>query len=73
MDFPRMSRRAPDFTLVILSTLFLLPSTFQLRAPAVPVGDFYLTFVELCIFALLLQSGLWLGEARPCGCPSPAR
>lgn len=50
---PRMNRLETALLLLI----FALPSSFQLKPPAVPVGDFYITVVELCIFIFL---GHWI-------------
>lgn len=53
MNYYRLG--AFDATLLLL--IFLLPSSFQLTPPAIPIGDFYITVVEISIFALLFR---WL-------------
>jgi len=48
----------------LLLLIFLLPSSFQVTPPAIPIGDFYITLVEICIFILL---GHWILELLSSG------
>lgn len=41
----------------LLLIIIALPSSFQLTPPSIPIGDFYVTLVELCIFIFLCH---WL-------------
>jgi len=49
--------RAGTVDISLLLLIFLLPSSFQLTPPAIPIGNFYITLVEICLFILL---GHWL-------------
>jgi hypothetical protein len=50
-----MKKGGVDIALLLLTVIFLVPSTFHFEPPAIPIGEFYVTIVELCIGALLVR------------------
>jgi hypothetical protein len=55
-----MSRGGGKWALLLLMLIFLVPSTFQFEPPAIPIGDFYVTVVEVCIGGLVL---IWVATS----------
>jgi hypothetical protein len=41
-----------DLEVLLLCTVFTVPSSFQITSPAIAIGDFYITAVEVCVAAL---------------------